>query len=296
MKNTNSYNSNIKFKEVSKICRQTLYDYHENKLISICNSKNIKTFYSFINKKFGRVNLSPKLKSINSVILNDNECANCFVEYFLSVYSVDDGSLPQMETKCLDVIEPIIFNEDIIIKSWHALPNKISCGPDGIPSILLKNISDAISLPLSIIFQKSYNLGKLLNLWKIANIILILANTIPIPTANVCPIYKRKGDKTNPSSYRPVSMCSAAGKIFEHIVNKKLCAHLDRYNIISARQHGFVRGHSVTTNLLSAYNVITDCVNTGTPYDVITLDMARALDKVPHAMLVEVLSSISLHQ
>ena len=43
-----------------------------------------------------------------------------------------------METKCHDVIEPIIFNEAIIIKSLHALPNKISCGSDGIPSILLK--------------------------------------------------------------------------------------------------------------------------------------------------------------
>ena len=59
--------------------------------------------------------------------------------------------------------------------------------------------------------------------------------------------------------------------------------------MISARQHGFVRGHSVTTNLLSADNVIADCVNTGTPYDVITFDMAQAFDKVPHAMLINVL-------
>ena len=86
-------------------------------------------------------------------------------------------------------------------------------------------------------------------------------------------------------------MSSAVGKIFEHIVNKQLCAHLDRNNIISARQHGFARGHSVTTNLLSADNV-----NTGTPYDVITFVIARAFDKVPHAMSIDVLSSISLHQ
>ena len=34
MKNTNSYNSNIKFKEISKICKQSLHDYHENKIIN----------------------------------------------------------------------------------------------------------------------------------------------------------------------------------------------------------------------------------------------------------------------
>ena len=72
-------------------------------------------------------------------------------------------------------------NKDIIIiKSLHVLPYKISCGPDGIPSILLKNISDAVSQPLFIIFQKSFNLDKLPNLWKIANII---------------PIYEGSGNK-----------------------------------------------------------------------------------------------------
>ena len=92
IKNTNSCNSNIKFKEISKICRQTSNDYHKSKLISTCNTKNIKNFYLYINKKFYRVNPSPKIKSIDGEILNDNECANCFVEYFYSVYSVDDGS------------------------------------------------------------------------------------------------------------------------------------------------------------------------------------------------------------
>ena len=45
MKNTSSYNSVIKFKEISKICRQTLNDYHKNKLILICNSKNKKNLF-----------------------------------------------------------------------------------------------------------------------------------------------------------------------------------------------------------------------------------------------------------
>ena len=44
---------------------------------------------------------------------------------------------------------------------------KYHVGPDSIPSILLKISLIYISLPLSIIFQKSFNLGKLPNLWKI---------------------------------------------------------------------------------------------------------------------------------
>ena len=154
-------------------------------------------------------------------------------------------------------------------------------GPDCISAKQIKGVAPAIIMPLVVICQQSFYQGKFPSTLK---------------TANVCPIYKRKGDETNPASYRPVSMCSAVGKIFKHIVNKQLCAHLDRNNIISAREHGFVCGHSVTTNLLSADNVIADCVNMETPYDVIIFDMTRAFDKIPHAMLIDVLSSIGLHQ
>ena len=129
-----------------------------------------------------------------------------------------------METKCHDVIGPIIFNEDIIIKSLQALPNKISYGPDSIPSLLLENSSDAIFLPLSIIFQKSFNLGKLLCLWKIANII---------------PIYEGSGNKFTVDSYRPISLTSNICKVMESIIFYKICNYFSLRNLLTAAQHGF---------------------------------------------------------
>ena len=48
--------------------------------------------------------------------------------------------------------------------------------------------------------------------------------------ANVTPIHK-KGDRTDPSNYRPVSLTSQVCKVMESIVRKHVLEHLTRNNI-----------------------------------------------------------------
>ena len=48
--------------------------------------------------------------------------------------------------------------------------------------------------------------------------------------ANVTPVFK-KGDKLNPSNYRPISMIPALGKILERVVYTRLMYHLSENNI-----------------------------------------------------------------
>lgn len=56
--------------------------------------------------------------------------------------------------------------------------------------------------------------------------------------ANVVPIFK-KGDRHQPSNYRPVSLTSVAYKVLEHIVHRSIMSHFDKYDILSNSQHGF---------------------------------------------------------
>jgi len=49
-------------------------------------------------------------------------------------------------------------------------------------------------------------------------------------------------------------------------------------------EHGFRKGRSYLTNLLSFLNIISDCVDDGQNVDVF-LDFAEAFDKVPHLRL-----------
>ena len=92
-------------------------------------------------------------------------------------------------------------------------------------------------------------------------------------TANVTPIFK-KGAKNNPGNYRPVSLTSVCCKMLESIIKDDIVNHLERKNLINLSQHGFMRGRSCTSNLLSFLERITLAVDDSEPVDIIFLDFA----------------------
>ena len=65
--------------------------------------------------------------------------------------------------------------------------------------------------------------------------------------ANVVPIFK-KGDRHQPSNYRPVSLTSVVYKVLEHIVHSSIMANFDRWNILCDSQHGFRKRRSCETD------------------------------------------------
>ena len=102
---------------------------------------------------------------------------------------------------------------------------------------------------------------------------------------NVTPIYK-KGKKSDPGNYRPVSLTSICGKLMEAHIKKHLTAHLKKNGLLRSSQHGFLQGKSCTTNLLHFLEVLTKAVDEGENLDVIFLDFSKAFDKVPHKKLI----------
>ena len=63
--------------------------------------------------------------------------------------------------------------------------------------------------------------------------------------------------------------------------------HLDRHGLIKRTQHGFMRGRSCTSNLLSFLDKVTAAVDSREAVDVIYLDFAKAFDKVPIQRLLK---------
>ena len=57
------------------------------------------------------------------------------------------------------------------------------------------------------------------------------------------PIFK-KGNRDDIGNYRPVSLTNICGKIMEKIARKEIVDQLERNEIISDVQHGFVQGKS----------------------------------------------------
>ncbi len=57
-------------------------------------------------------------------------------------------------------------------------------------------------------------------------------------------MYKKKGDKSNPDNYRPISLLSCMGKLFASIINNRLTQFLEENKDIGEEQLGFGKNYS----------------------------------------------------
>jgi hypothetical protein len=103
--------------------------------------------------------------------------------------------------------------------------------------------------------------------------------------ANVTPIFK-KGAKSDPGNFRPVSLTSVCCKVLESIILDDLMQHLMDNGLLKSSQHGFMAKKSCTTNLLEFLEKLTRAVDENESIDVVFLDFAKAFDKVPHKRLM----------
>ena len=117
-------------------------------------------------------------------------------------------------------------------------------------------MAEVISVPLAIIYSKCLESGEVPPEWK---------------TANVTPIFK-KGSKSVPGNYRPVSLTCVLCKVMEKIICDAIIEHLKLYDLIRRSQHGFMRSKSTLTNLLAYLEELTKLMDKGHQLDIVYLD------------------------
>ena len=76
------------------------------------------------------------------------------------------------------------------------------------------------------IFTNSLQQGKLPKIWK---------------KANITPLYK-KGNKSNPLNYRPVSLTSVICKVLEKLIREEWVDMLEKQKMLTEKQFGFRQG------------------------------------------------------
>ena len=103
--------------------------------------------------------------------------------------------------------------------------------------------------------------------------------------AFVAPIFK-KGDKTDPTNYRPVALTCTMCKIMETVIKDQILDFLLHNKLISKHQHGFMRQHSTATNLLECAHEWIVGLSNSNNIDVVYVDFSKAFDSIVFSKLL----------
>ena len=136
-------------------------------------------------------------------------------------------------------------------------------GADTISYEMLKQLPPSSKAELLNLINLSWVVGELPSDWKVATII---------------PIKKPLKDKTNPSSYRPISLTSAFCKIMETMIAFRLNSYIERNNLISNNQSGFRKHRSTIDQLVRLSSEINMAFMENKAVGAIFLDLEKAFD------------------
>ena len=142
-------------------------------------------------------------------------------------------------------------------------PNKV-IGPNSIPTKILKEYKTELSEPLSDMINVSFNKGIFPDFLKVANII---------------PMHK-KGEKLDPSNYRPISRLSNTGKLYEKSMHIRLTNVLRKNKVLFSYQFGFPNDYSTDHALLCLTEMIINALRNGNFSCGVFIDFQKAFDTV----------------
>ncbi|XP_063676111.1 uncharacterized protein LOC134812558 [Bolinopsis microptera] len=269
--------------EVSLLCYSiqegTLEKLNKKELRAVdAIKKNPKYFFSYAKRLQKTRSTIPVLRDETGALVDDPSIKSELLQkQYQKVFSnpmsadIDECMKSQGLPQGLDSgFNELSFTRKDIIEALGEL-DPYSAAPDGeIPARILTACKEQLADPLTLLWQESFSSGYI---------------PAELKTQYITPIYK-KGDRTDPANYRPVSLTSHIIKTFERVIRKNLVRHLEENMMINTNQHGFRKKRSCMTQLLSHIEQIYKSLNNDEEVDVIYLDFAKAFDKVDHAVLL----------
>ena len=247
-----------------------------NYLLDKEKNVNPKSYWSLVKKLQGdcKVHSIPPLINDESeeIVVNDTDKANLLNNFFCSISNITDSNLspPIFENRTDSRLDILSVTAEEVKDILETLQIGKAVGHDRISHHMLKNTSSSVCKPLQIIFNSSLQCGKFPSSWKSALVIALF----------------KKGIKSDPSNYRPISLLSCVGKVFERVVYKYIYNFLIDNSLLYKYQSGFMHGHSTVHQLIEIYHNICIALENRKFMCTVFCDISKAFDRVWHKGLV----------
>ena len=165
-----------------------------------------------------------------------------------------------------DVVADI--DSDTLIRIVKFLKRRKAPGPDNIHNKVLR-LSTITSLfhHLAGLFTSSIQIGYIPTAWKLATPRMLLKPD-KLPSLTI--------------SYRPISLMSSIMKLFEQVIEQRLCSYLEDIGFMNKYQSGFRQAKSTDNHLFRLSQPVMESFNRREHVVAAFLDVEKAFDNVLH--------------
>lgn len=267
---------NNSFKLLRERARKVEQECYNNYIDKVERSirNNPKVFWSYVQDNALNNSYPSTMLYKNKDVASGSSICNAFADFFNSNYlpSVTPAASPPIlsvvPSSASDICT-IEIAETKIFELLRTLDYNKSAGPDDVHPRLLINCASSLVTPICILFKRSISEGIMPKIWK---------------TGTITPIHK-KGSKREICNYRPISKLCVLAKIFEKIIHNQVYDAVK--NSFIPQQHGFLKGRSTTSNLITFTDAITKGMDAGGQVDAIYTDYSKAFDRIDHGVLLD---------
>ena len=239
-----------------------------------------KMFWQYIKSKKRDSGGIATLTSNEKTMEDSKSKAEALNQQFVSDFTNENTqNQPELKGEPSPEKSKLEITEEGIRKILCNVNPKKANGPDNIPNRVLKECATNIAPYITSIFKKSYEEGSVPDDWTMAVITALF----------------KKGDKSLPVNYRPVSLTSVTCKLMEHILFRLIMQHLNKYNILVDYQYGFRQKRSCESQLVTTIEDIAKHLDNKEQVDMLILDFSKAFDVVPHIRLLRKLEHYGIN-
>ena len=287
------------YNKLNKLVREKILQQKQDKwkefVSSIEAETNVSTFWNKF-KSYSNSRLNPNLGRVTNLVMENGNIAatnklkaDTFAESlgkihqtyydpnhdlntetearnFLSAHKVVFKPLEQDKQETEDkhyMLREINVLE--ITKTLQKCRNRSAPGEDQISYFILKNLDRENLSNIALIYNSCLKTGYFPNAWKQAKVVML-----PKPGK----------DLTKPTSYRPISLLPAMGKIFERIVASRLSAFLEKVDYFDENQAGFRKKRSTVDQLFKLSQSVSTTLKKHKKAVGVFLDVEKAFDAV----------------